>query len=93
MITARFARRYGLRFVALACVIPLAAHAGDAPLAAHADDAVNSEWPTYGNDPGGTRYAPLQQVTRHNVSTPIIPPPIASAPAEPAGTNVVSVVR
>jgi len=32
-------------------------------------------------------------VTLHNVSNPIIPAPIASAPAEPAGTNVVSVVR
>lgn len=26
-----------------------------------------SEWPSYGNDPGGTRYAPLQTLTRENV--------------------------
>ena len=37
-------------------------------MGAWADDAPNSEWPTYGNDPGGTRYAPLTQVTRANVA-------------------------
>jgi quinoprotein glucose dehydrogenase len=38
------------------------------PLAVHAADVSNSEWPTYGNDPGGSRYAPLTQVTRDNVA-------------------------
>src|SRR2546429_8181031 len=27
------------------------------------------EWPAYGNDAGGTRYSPLQQVNDHNVSS------------------------
>ena len=26
------------------------------------------EWPTYGNDPGGTRYSPLMQIDRANVT-------------------------
>src|SRR2546427_12859910 len=26
------------------------------------------EWPTYGNDPGGTRYSPLSQIDRGNVA-------------------------
>ena len=26
------------------------------------------DWPTYGNDPGGTRYSPLAQINRSNVS-------------------------
>ena len=38
------------------------------PLGAWAADAAHSQWPTYGNDPGGTRYAPLTQVTRGNVA-------------------------
>jgi quinoprotein glucose dehydrogenase len=28
----------------------------------------NTEWPTYGNDPGGMRYSPLSQINRDNVS-------------------------
>ena len=27
------------------------------------------EWPTYGNDPGGTRYSPLTQIDRANVAS------------------------
>src|ERR1700681_518576 len=27
-----------------------------------------TEWPNYGNDPGGMRYSPLSQVRRENVS-------------------------
>jgi quinoprotein glucose dehydrogenase len=27
-----------------------------------------TEWPNYGNDPGGMRYSPLKQITRENVS-------------------------
>ena len=38
------------------------------PLAASGADPGNSEWPTYGNDPGGSRYAALTQVTRDNVA-------------------------
>lgn len=38
------------------------------PLAAFGADPRDSEWPTYGNDPGGSRYAPLTQITRDNVA-------------------------
>src|SRR5262245_33610008 len=29
---------------------------------------VTSEWPSWGNDPGGMRYSPLKQITPENVS-------------------------
>jgi quinoprotein glucose dehydrogenase len=29
----------------------------------------DTEWPNYGNDPGGMRYSPLSQINRENVST------------------------
>jgi glucose dehydrogenase len=32
-------------------------------------DTVADEWPWYGHDPGGTRYSPLTQINRENVST------------------------
>ena len=28
----------------------------------------NTDWPNYGNDPGGMRYSPLAQIDRDNVS-------------------------
>jgi quinoprotein glucose dehydrogenase len=30
--------------------------------------AANDDWPAYGRDAGGTRYSPLKQITRENVS-------------------------
>jgi len=38
--------------------------------AAHAAPSESSveEWPTYGRDPGGSRYSPLTQITRDNVT-------------------------
>ena len=36
------------------------------PLVIPATEAV-AEWPAYGNDPGGTRYSPLDQITPGNV--------------------------
>ncbi|HEY9248832.1 MAG TPA: hypothetical protein VIO38_06860, partial [Rariglobus sp.] len=30
--------------------------------------AAQSDWPSYGHDPGGTRYSPLKQITPKNVS-------------------------
>ncbi|MGA3242173.1 MAG: hypothetical protein ABSG03_38455, partial [Bryobacteraceae bacterium] len=30
--------------------------------------AADQDWPTYGGDAGGTRYSPLKQITRENVS-------------------------
>jgi quinoprotein glucose dehydrogenase len=33
----------------------------------HGGRDVDGDWPTYGNDPGGTRYSPLAQIDRANV--------------------------
>ncbi len=38
------------------------------PTAARAQTAASSEWPAYGGDVGGRRYAPLAQITNANVS-------------------------
>jgi quinoprotein glucose dehydrogenase len=35
---------------------------------AHAQSVANSGWPNYGNDPGGTRYSPADQIDRTNVA-------------------------
>lgn len=35
---------------------------------AHAQSIPDSGWPTYANDPGGTRYSPLQQINRNNIA-------------------------
>ncbi len=35
----------------------------------HGDRGRPDEWPTYGNDPGGTRYSPLAQIDRANVTS------------------------
>ena len=35
---------------------------------ATAADGANTDWPTYGNDPGGSRYAQPTQVDRSNVA-------------------------
>jgi quinoprotein glucose dehydrogenase len=37
-------------------------------LSAHAQSSASSDWPNYGNDPGGTRYSPLTQINRENVT-------------------------
>ena len=38
------------------------------PLRLDAQAAPDTGWPTYGNDPGGTRYSPAKQIGRDNVS-------------------------
>ena len=43
-------------FLFLTAALAIAQHTGD------------TEWPTYGNDPGGMRYSPLTQINRENVS-------------------------
>jgi quinoprotein glucose dehydrogenase len=48
-----------LAVAVMACVGCAAALRGDAPRP--------GEWPSYGNDPGGTRYSPLGQIDRANV--------------------------
>ena len=37
------------------------------PLRASAQAGPDTGWPTYGNDPGGTRYSPAKQIDRSNV--------------------------
>ena len=39
-----------------------------ASTAAHGQTSGNTDWPNYGNDPGGMRYSPLSQINRENVS-------------------------
>ena len=34
-----------------------------------AQGSKGSEWPAYGNDPGGMRYSPLSHINRENVAT------------------------
>ena len=34
----------------------------------HAQGTSDTDWPNYGNDPGGMRYSPLAQINRNNVS-------------------------
>ena len=33
----------------------------------HADEHENYDWAHYGNDPGHSKYAPLEQITKNNV--------------------------
>src|SRR5882757_4217089 len=35
---------------------------------ARAQNKAETDWPAYGNDPGGMRYSPLQQIGRTNVT-------------------------
>ena len=45
-------------------LLALAISAGQGP----AQSAAETGWPTYGNDPGGTRYSPAKQIDRGNVA-------------------------
>jgi len=36
--------------------------------AAQSNSPADAGWPTYGNDPGGTRYSPAKQINRNNVA-------------------------
>ena len=59
-VDRRWPRAALLAVVAVLCAGCLAALRGDAPR--------GDQWPTYGNDPGGTRYSPLGQIDRANVA-------------------------
>ena len=39
-----------------------------AAICAHSQTAAGPGWPTYGNDPGGTRYSPAKEINRDNVA-------------------------
>ncbi len=53
-------RRFAL--LAIACIVL-------ASLSARGQTSGDTEWPNYGNDPGGMRYSSLVQINRENVST------------------------
>ncbi len=56
----------------LAVLLALAAAAGQNVLSGHqqggATPVTGGDWPTYGHDPGGMRFSPLDQITPANVS-------------------------
>ena len=49
---------------------------------------VADEWPWYGHDPGGTRYSPLTQINRENVSTLKVAPFLKRFSARNLGSGV-----
>ena len=51
-----------LTALVLACAVTAASHG-------HAADPPAGDWPVYGHDPGSTRFSPLAQINRDNVST------------------------
>ena len=62
-----------LRSIILALTIALALFVGLLPVnristADGTDKAMHTDWPTFGNDPGGQRYAPLTQINTDNVT-------------------------
>lgn len=61
-------RRAGCAVGFVICIAACAAllSAKDPERATPVDSGV-ADWPTYGRDPGGTRYSPLAQITRDNV--------------------------
>jgi quinoprotein glucose dehydrogenase len=52
----------------VALVVALVAQFIASPVRAQHPEHPEDEWPTYGRDPGGTRYAPISQVDTTNVS-------------------------
>ncbi len=53
---------------ALLLVVVIAFFVGCSPSTAGPPGGASSEWPSYGNDPGGMRYAPLEQIDATNVA-------------------------
>jgi membrane-bound PQQ-dependent dehydrogenase (glucose/quinate/shikimate family) len=51
----------GLTALVLACAVMAVSHG-------HAADPPSGDWPVYGHDAGSTRFSPLAQINRHNVS-------------------------
>src|SRR5215469_11425391 len=58
--------RIVVTFVLLSLFSCLVAFASWPP--SHTDPSAE-EWPCYGHDPGGTKYAPLEQINKQNVAT------------------------
>src|SRR5947208_16394783 len=50
------------------CCCAFVACAPSPELRAPAQPTPDTGWPTYGNDPGGTRYSPASQIDRTNVT-------------------------
>ena len=53
---------------ALRAAIVLALAVATSAASARARGDGRDQWPSYGGDPGGTRYSPVAQITRTNVS-------------------------
>jgi quinoprotein glucose dehydrogenase len=52
----------GLSALVVSCAVTAASHG-------HAAGPPSGDWPVYGHDPGSTRFSPLAQINRDNVST------------------------
>ena len=57
-----------MRFIAAAVVVLIASVSGSPFSKAQLADSSTVEWPSYGGDPGGSRYSPLTQINKGNVS-------------------------
>ncbi len=66
----RFSRRSGFpRSLAISSIVAIGSiHCASPPPSAHPNTSIVSGWEQYGNDPGGSRYSPLDQITRDNVA-------------------------
>src|SRR5262245_27243775 len=85
-----------LRSVILALTIALALFVGLLPgnrisTVCGTDKAIRTDWPTFGNDPGGRRYAPLTQISADNVTKLVrawtyhMKPAVAAPPGDDGG--------
>ena len=65
-------KKTGVTFKAFACAVALAIGAAYGVLAqsraATKGPSASKEWPTYGHDPGGMRFSPVDQITPANVN-------------------------
>ena len=69
MQAVRFMAVSGIRRVVLTLVVSTLVGLGVfAQSAAKTTSSGSSEWPNYGNDPGGMRYSPLAQINHENVT-------------------------
>ena len=57
-----------MRFVASAAILLIASLAGTRFAASGPADGATADWPSYGGDAGGSRYSPLTQIDKNNVT-------------------------
>src|SRR5215831_16500279 len=58
-----------MHFVTLAALVLFAFVTSTRCVATESPDGPSAEWPYYGGDAGGSRYSPLTQITKDNVTT------------------------